>query len=300
MLPEKYACLVHHDDDEYERVEMFYECEFHSTYDSEYSSANPKPSIDRPARVPLVPCVDRRQVWCEELNQMEDICDWEYEPPSLAYDLAQKFLARVHSFTTLGLEAQATAFSLTNDGVIKYIALLPQRNRVSSVEDSLGEVTELDAVNQFSLQDQLPSTDGYIQRCWIHTHPRFKAFMSSVDIFQLFMNARTNPRSFGIVFSPRGYGVKALCVHITKTGLSELERFYNQALALQRERRELNVKEYVLKEIHSSDSKFYCQIPFILGPETCVVADLRRERDVVHQLRSFIVEGDPDDCWISH
>jgi len=127
---------------------------------------------------------------------------WCFWPPLLSHDLISKFLGRVHSFTTVGLEAQATAFSFHADGVVSYLALLPQHNRVSSVEDRAGDITELNAVEAFAAGDHRPG-DGYIQRCWIHTHPRFKAFMSSIDIFQMFLNTKTNPSSFGVVISPR-------------------------------------------------------------------------------------------------
>ena len=169
-------------------------------------------------------------------------------------------------------------------------------SRPSFVEDRLGEKTELDAVAEFSVHNQRDDIDGYIQRCWIHTHPRFKAFMSSVDIFQLFMNTRANPKSFGIVISPRGYDIKLLCVHITKTGLRELEEYYTQAVQtkqlMEREGKEFNVQQFVIDQIRSSDNKFYCQIPFRVVGVPCFVADLRDERDVLRQLTKLIVEGD--------
>jgi len=163
---------------------------------------NAKPSAEHPALVPLVPCVGKDSIWYDELEKMEESSDWKQAPPLLSHDLISKFLGRVHSFTTVGLEAQATAFSFHADGVIRYLALLPQHNRVSSVEDWAGDITELNAVEAFAAGDHRPG-DGYIQRCWIHTHPRFKAFMSSIDIFQMFLNTKTNPSSFGIVISPR-------------------------------------------------------------------------------------------------
>ena len=43
----------------------------------------------------------------------------------ISFDFAQKILVPVHSFTAVGLEAQATAFSFKADGVmIKCLALL--------------------------------------------------------------------------------------------------------------------------------------------------------------------------------
>ncbi len=63
MLPDRYVCLMHHDSDVYGRWENLYQVEFFATYDPRFSVANPKPTADRPAVVPLVPCVERGSVW---------------------------------------------------------------------------------------------------------------------------------------------------------------------------------------------------------------------------------------------
>ena len=77
---------------------------------------------------------------------MEEQSDWEGELPPLSFELITKFLAHVHSFTTVGLEARANAYSFLGDEAIKYLALLPQSNKVSTVEDRPSDVTEWDAV----------------------------------------------------------------------------------------------------------------------------------------------------------
>ena len=64
------------------------------------------------------------------------------------------------------------------------------------------------------------------------------------------------------------------------------------------EKLEFDIKNYVTSKIHSSLCKFYCQIPFRICH--CTVVDLRNEEEVVGQLIKFILEGDPDECWISH
>ena len=104
---------------------------------------------------------------------------------------------RNHSFTTVGLEAQATAYSVGSDGVINNLVLLPQINRVSTVEDDdSSPVTEVDALQM--MEDQNPDHVGEFKlRCWIHTHPRFKAFMSSTDLYTLHTLTRQNPHLFG-------------------------------------------------------------------------------------------------------
>ena len=70
---------------------------------------------------------------------MSDIDEWPSAVPipSIFCDLITNFLTLTHSFTALGLEAQATGFSHAHNGTIKYLALLPQINTVSngSVEE---------------------------------------------------------------------------------------------------------------------------------------------------------------------
>ena len=80
-----------------------------------------------------------------------------------------------------------------------------------------------------------------------------------------------------------------LCVHQTKFGFDEVRKLCQEAAYL-----EMDSREYAISRITCSDKKYYCQIPFTV----CLVVDLRSERDVVHQLRDFIVSGEADDCWI--
>ena len=193
---------------------------------------------------------------------------------------------------TLDLEPQAIAFSFKEDGVIKYLTLLPQRNRVGDVTDREGGPTEIDAVQKFSELDPQNIDGNYIPRCWIHTHPCFKAFMSSTDIYQLHGFACQYRHSFGIVISPRGEGLKALTVHLTEDGFEETGRYCNEA-----EVRGTNAKEYVTTRIHSSTKKFYCQIPFSTSSETCQVVDLRGKDDVISQLTESLASGDSEHYW---
>ena len=52
---------------------------------------------------------------------MSYITDWKESDPksTVSKDLIRKFLACVHSFTYVGLEAQTTAYSCGRNGVIK-------------------------------------------------------------------------------------------------------------------------------------------------------------------------------------
>ena len=162
---------------------------------------------------------------------MSDSTNWNEALPKLVVssDLIEKFLGHVHLFTTLGLEAQAIAFSLTEHGVIKYLALLPQTNQYGDVSSREDGPTEIDAIHKFSELEPLNRDGHYIPRCWIHTHPCFKAFISATDMSQLYGGACQYRHSFGIVLSPRAEGVKTLCVHLTDDGFEEIGRFCNEA-----------------------------------------------------------------------
>ena len=46
--------------------------------------------------------------------------------PVISLDVVRSLLAHVHAFTTLALEAQATAISRETDGVINYVAIFSQ------------------------------------------------------------------------------------------------------------------------------------------------------------------------------
>ena len=87
---------------------------------------------------------------------------------------------------------------------------------------------------------------------------QFKVFMYSLDIYQLFMNKKANPKSFGIVLSPRGHGLKALLVHLTKDGFDEVERSYQKGLALQRSEGITSIKGCIIDCFHELKNKLYC------------------------------------------
>ena len=143
---------------------------------------NKKPSPSDPAVIPFVPLTP---AFCDgELHHMCETSEWDdsWPVPVISVDLITKFLSRVHSFTAVGLEAQATAFSFGQNGTIRWLALLPQINEVHTVTSRDEGPTEFDAVNRFSELEPSSERGTHVLRCWIHTHPRFKAFMSSTDI----------------------------------------------------------------------------------------------------------------------
>jgi len=51
----------------------------------------------------------------------------------ISHNLLVTCMTFVHSFIAVGLEAQASAYSFGNNGVIKYLAIFPQINEITSV-----------------------------------------------------------------------------------------------------------------------------------------------------------------------
>ena len=141
--------------------------------------------------------------------------------PYVSCDLIRRFLAFAHAFTTLGLEAEAPALSCGPEGVIKCLVLPPQINEVNTVSDIDSDVAVLDAIQRFQRPRRRGEDDEqtfFHPRCWIHTHARFKPFMSCKDLYQLFGLTQENRSAFGIVLSPRDNQLKALCVKLTDVG----------------------------------------------------------------------------------
>jgi len=295
-VPIRFKYLLKHDESTYEKWEVLYRCFWSSVFTPELTAPNVKPMRNKPALVPLVPAIPLNMISCDELILMSDRSEWPRDEyfPQISCSLIEKFLAHVHPFTALGLEAQATAFSYGPNGVLQYLALLPQENHVDSVTNREGGVTEFDAIKLFKPPEGSTDENDFVIRCWIHTHPHFKAFMSAVDIHQLYANACVNPNSFGIVISPKLEGLKALCVRLTRDGMDELKRLYLEAES----RSPSSPDKYVISNIHRTTKKLYYQIPFTVTYDQSQVVDLRTADDVVTQLQSYISRGNADEDWI--
>ncbi len=138
----------------------------------------------------------------------------------------------------------------------------------------------------------LNKDEHYIPRCWIHTHPCFKAFMSSTDIYQFYAGECQYRHSFGIVLSPRAEGVKALCVHLTDDGFEEIGRYCNEAMVEGKD-----TKDHVSVRLQGSVRKYYCQIPFTTSSEPCTLLDLRSRDEVIGQLTESLEAGNTAKYW---
>jgi len=218
--------------------------------------------------------------------------DWrDRHTPVLSRDFLLKFLAYVHPFSDVGLEAQCAGFSNSKEGVIQYLGLLPQVNTVSRIQSAEGNPNELDAATMFCDMEHL--NDGSIfQRCWIHTYPRYPAYMSSLDLIQLYSLRLMDDNSFGIVISPREKGVKLLCVHLTDEGFVRMRNWNAQT--------GINFESYVSTRLSNSfgSMNMYCQIPFELDSVPTKVLDLRTREETGVKLRDFVASGQADIQWI--
>jgi len=224
----------------------------------------------------------------------------------------KKLFPHVQVPTTVGLEAQATAFYRKTDGVIKYLALFPQVNKPETVfaKEYEGEDTPCEyhafqkcetlygnaEKDDTSLEDMY-STTNFSHGCWIHTHPRWKAFMSPLDIFQMYQNQLMQDCLFGKVLSPRQQGVKALCVRISREGFEELEGLRMGYRGDSRQQFP-SIREYMVSQFQKSNTKFYYQIPFTLSPEPCTLVDFRRSEEISEPIKDFLAHGHADWDWI--
>jgi len=96
---------------------------------------------------------------------MADRNDRDEPVPVISKELIQKFLARVHSFT-------AVAYSFGKNGVLKYLALLPQINKPATVSSEDDDPTDFDVFAELERIDPNTEREGYFPRCWIHTYRR--------------------------------------------------------------------------------------------------------------------------------
>ena len=92
------------------------------------------PSLRQQELIPLISNIAKK-VFITVSYELSDTVEWDASIPEpvISKNVITKFLERVHSFTVVDLEAQATAFSYQHNGVIKFLALLPQINNVSTV-----------------------------------------------------------------------------------------------------------------------------------------------------------------------
>ena len=238
--------------------------------------------------------------------------------PVISSDTIVTLLAVMHGFTTLGLEAQGTACACGSDGVIKYLAILPQINKKDTVYDDPSMPSDLSMLDAYEFfQAHYPSSTGedYCARCWIHIHSRHQAYMSHINIYQMFMLEKGN-YSFSLVISPRYDGLKMLAVRLTEAGRREIQAYTDEVVARNKEiegrnkeRKERgepdealekleNAANYVQGRIDASSTKFYYQVPLSLSDDPCVVVDFRDKEQVVKRLKTCVARKEYDYHWL--
>ncbi len=285
----------------YSAWNQLYFCEYCTTMKAEYLTENTKPSPLNPAVVPLIPLVP-----------LDEVLEADIETPYLsrksdcttchivvAEDLVQQFLARVHAFTAIGLQAEAFGYSFGEKGAVKYIVILPQESTVDSVnskrlkdrKDSPDDLSHIDVIN--AIQEREPRRlEKIIQRCWLLTHPRGSVFLNEDELLKLYEYTRKNKHFFAIVLSPKRNGLKALCLHLTRDGFNKIEKYKSTAID-----KELDPKRFIADKMLLSKHTFYCQIPFIVTETKSTVFDYRGD-EVLSQLTDFINSRKQDKTWV--
>ena len=103
----------------------------------------------------------------------------------------------------------------------------------SKVDDAPLNLTDVEAAKLYQEHDGNPDAT-HVERCQIHTHPAFRAYMSKVNIYQMYRMEKSGPLfSFSMVFSPRcDGGLKVLGVRLTQAGIKEKDKFHKQSQGL--------------------------------------------------------------------
>ena len=244
LLPESQMKLVRHEESVHVKWEWLYSCPYAAAMKPEWLNENPKPATNRRDVVPLVPNVPRA-LWNGNMLRMTGRTV-AMAAPVLAHDLTQKILARVHAFTSLGLEAQATAFSSGEQGVIDRLVLLPQINTENDVTHREMNGVELCP----TLTDAV-----HVLNTMYPIYPQYDVFMSVTDICQMYSNAVDSNDMFAMVISPKNKGLKTLCVRLTEEGFSEIR---------QSSQRVKSFRDVAIR-IQTSSTVFYHQIPFTVS-----------------------------------
>jgi len=163
-------------------------------------------------------------------------------------------------------------------------------------------VTLWNAVERFRAEEGSSVDVEYVPRFLKHTHPRCRAFLSSTDLYQLYSLQKNDKNYFAIVISPRKYGQKILCVHLTQDGLREIERHCNDAIKLAPSTDDGKWQRHCIQShIDTTRVKLYCQIPFKGCEDSTHVVDLRTAEEVQVQLHDYIGQADmSEEDWFSH
>ena len=302
--------LCHHEEAMYRRWESFYNCTTEIPHGFLWHN-NEIPSLDAPLTFPvlwrypaeLVRCMydeSTKRLVNDHLIHLSDSIQRDSMPPfHIALSFFQAFLARAHPFTAVGLEVQGMAYYRGESRLVKYLVLYPQINepdRVTNRDDDC--TTPTDTFRRFDALDPNPKQEEYHVAFWIHTHPRWEAFMSPTDIRQLYYHCPINcPR--GIVVSPRQTGVKMLFVELTREGIDELRSYDNMYCSSKQLKKHYGIRDrFLLEKIRESRTKFYTRIPFsVSSGVSCIVADFRTEEQVCNRIREFINNDEADWDW---
>ena len=172
--------------------------------------------------------------------------------PAIAADLIPTFLAYVHAFTAVGLQAEAFAFSSSQSGEILRLVLPPQTNTVEGVTTS-----------------PYPDSKSPLLRCWLRTKTR-TSVMSHSDIYKMYKNPLANPACLAIVINPKDEK-NPTCVCLSREGFKEISDYLLEYDMASDESEEA----FVTRRIEQSDTDF-CSEKMTNADYFLLFADNRR------------------------
>jgi len=282
--------LISHDPALYDIWTSFYECVFLPNPQKDCSKKNRKPNMTHKARLSFILNVSVTDAG-RDFRFLDDDINPREKTQVITYTLINKFLGYVHPFTAVGLQAEAYAYSLGIDGVIEYLAVLPQLNQQTSVKT---HEPSPDPRSFFCQYDGITDYSRYSRRCWLHTNPNGKACMSPEDIYRMFKNGC----NFAVVISPINQGVKALCVRLTDLGRNTIRSFEGVDVLdeLDQQLGPLDEKQ-IIEKIENSSHKFYTQIPFDLVLGECHVVDYRSKEEISSQICEHLKDKEKFEFW---
>ena len=282
--------LTSHRPEYYTAWEKFYLCIYEEKERPESVAKNGKPSESNPARVFFTKGIhtfDTRTCRTRvELRYFDIGTCFDYHI-KISTDLLVKALAHLHPFTAVGLHAEALGYSFGRNGVINYLCIPRQVNRVEGVWPDFEDWT--DPADAFSVASHGIDRCYFYDRCWIHVVPNGPPCLSLVDLYFLF---KQDPGFLAIVISPRRKCLKALCAVLTDNGRRVIQECVEQ------QKREGSNDICKLIELRSKSEKFCLTADFELVSDKCeYVVDQRLSTTIAQQIEEHLRKMKRPKIW---
>jgi len=294
VVPKKYEALVKHDREQYESWKTLYNCIIASKWNARIVNSATRPTPKKPINICFFSDVevDTSSLNYRFLNRGRKQTSPVYSL-WVASDFISTYLAFMHPFNMVGLQAQALGYSRKDEYVVKYLVILPQINEPFDVKPTEGP-SDLEALNQFCVEDD------FILRCRIHSQPLEEPFLTSADMLQMYEdNLLRGLDVCHVVLSPRNLKLNAICGSLSTSSFSELKTEFSDWCKLYSCSYDQMSKQKKMDIIELSGAT-YELTPVELGQLKCSVADLRPKEQVVKQLTDCINNADRFHYWSSH